>query len=82
MLKVLDDFTADQSERAGQRIAAGLRQARAEGKKTGRPMVSAEVEQAILAERAKGLGMVKIARSLGVGTSTVQRVIHATLRSF
>ena len=75
MLKVLDDFTADQSKRAGKQIAAGLRRARAEGKPTGRPPVSGEVEQAIKAKRAEGLGMVKIARALGVGTSTVQRVV-------
>ncbi len=75
MLKVLNDFTADQSKRAGKQIAAGLRRARAEGKPTGRPPVSAQVEQAIRDKRAEGMGMVKIARELGVGTSTVQRVV-------
>ena len=75
MLKVLNDFTADQSKRAGQQIAAGLKRARAEGRPTGRPMVSEKVEKAIRDKRAEGMGMVRIARGLGVGTSTVQRVV-------
>ncbi len=58
-----------------ERVNAGLERARAEGKKLGRPRVSAEVEQAIRDARAQGKGMLKIARELGVGTGTVQRVV-------
>ena len=58
-----------------ERVNAGLERARAEGKKLGRPRVSAEVEQAIRDARAQGKGMLKIARELGVGTGTVQRVL-------
>ena len=35
-----------------------------------------EVEQAIRDARAEGKGMLKIARELGVGTATVQRVLR------
>jgi DNA invertase Pin-like site-specific DNA recombinase len=57
-----------------ERVKAGLARAVANGKKLGRPKVSAQVERAILRERKKGIGMVKVAKKLGVGVSVVQRV--------
>jgi DNA invertase Pin-like site-specific DNA recombinase len=57
------------------RVKAGLERARLRGKKLGRPRVTAEVENAILAARAKGKGIRRIASELGVGVGTVQRVI-------
>lgn len=59
------------------RVNAGLARAKAEGKKLGRPRVSAETERSIRDARAQGKGMLKIARELGVGTATVQRVVKA-----
>ena len=59
-----------------ERVMAGLERARAEGKTLGRPRTSKAVEQRIRAERLKGKGIKKIARELGVGVSTVQRVVH------
>ncbi len=59
-----------------ERIHAGLARARAEGKALGRPRVKPEVEQAIRDARSQGKGMLKIARELGVGTGTVERVIR------
>jgi DNA invertase Pin-like site-specific DNA recombinase len=61
-----------------ERVMAGLARAKAEGKQLGRPTVGANVENRILALRQTGLGMQKIARSLGVGVSTVQRVVDAS----
>jgi len=58
-----------------ERVKAGLERARAKGKKLGRPTVSAEVEEAIVAARATGKGIRRIASELGVGVSTVRRVI-------
>ena len=58
-----------------ERIHAGLARARKEGKRIGRPRVSQKTERAILAARAEGKGIRKIAAELGVGVSTVQRVI-------
>jgi DNA invertase Pin-like site-specific DNA recombinase len=57
-----------------ERIKAGLARAKANGKTLGRPKVSAAVERAIIRERKKGTGMVKVAKKLGVGVSVVQRV--------
>jgi DNA invertase Pin-like site-specific DNA recombinase len=61
-----------------ERIHAGLRRARAQGKTLGRPPVSSAVEADIRKLRVKGLGKLKIAKQLGCGVSTVQRVLAAT----
>jgi DNA invertase Pin-like site-specific DNA recombinase len=57
-----------------ERIHAGLNRARAKGKTLGRKPVDASVEKQILALLNKGMGKLKIARTLEVGVSTVQRV--------
>ncbi len=57
------------------RIHAGLSRARNQGKRLGRPRVPYTTERAIRAARAEGKGILKIAREVGVGTGTVQRVI-------
>jgi DNA invertase Pin-like site-specific DNA recombinase len=56
------------------RVNAGLDRARAAGKRLGRPPVAGRTEQAIRERLAKGEGMLKVAKALGVGVSTVQRV--------
>ena len=58
-----------------ERVHAGLARARKEGKRLGRPRVSQKTERAILAARKQGKGIRKIAAELGVGVSTVQRVL-------
>jgi DNA invertase Pin-like site-specific DNA recombinase len=58
------------------RINAGLRRARAQGKQLGRPPVAKRVEDAIRRKRASGTGILKIAREVGVGVSVVQRVVN------
>ncbi len=72
MLGVFSEF-----ERAmiRERVNAGLTRARARGQKLGRPRVSLEVEKKIMEFRSTGKGMRKISRELGVGVSTVKRVI-------
>lgn len=40
-------------------------------------MVGSTVEQRILEARGRGLGMLKIAHEVGVGSGTVQRVLRA-----
>ncbi len=58
-----------------ERIHAGLARARKEGKRLGRPKVAKKTERAIQAARAEGKGINRIATDLGVGSSTVRRVI-------
>ena len=56
------------------RVNAGLDRARAKGVRLGRPKVGKKTEAAIRARLATGEGMLKVARALGVGTGTVQRI--------
>ncbi|MBF0382895.1 MAG: recombinase family protein [Magnetococcales bacterium] len=74
MLSVFSEF-----ERAliRERVNAGLKRAREQGKQLGRPKVGDEVEQAIRGLRGQGMGIRKIAGELGVGVSVVQRVVKA-----
>ncbi len=62
-----------------ERIHAGLARAKKHGTKSGkpagRPRVDEKKRRAILAARKTGKGINKIARELGVGSSTVQRVL-------
>ncbi len=59
-----------------ERVRAGLARARAQGKTLGRPRIPEIVEDRIRAARRQGKGIKKIATELGIGVSTVQRVVH------
>ena len=54
-----------------ERVSAGIRNARANGKKLGRPRVKANLEE-ILQLRAEGHSLRKIAAKLGIGDGTVR----------
>ena len=67
-----------------ERIMAGLARAKARGVnrrgeplRLGRPPIRSATERDILKLRAKGMGILKIAKTLGIGTSVVQRVVGA-----
>jgi DNA invertase Pin-like site-specific DNA recombinase len=57
-----------------ERVQAGLGRAKAQGKTLGRPKVAADVEAQVRALRAEGIGIKAVARQLGIGVSTVQRI--------
>jgi len=57
-----------------QRIKAGLKRAVAQGVKLGRPKIDSATERKVRKQLAKGVGILKVARSLGIGTGTVQRI--------
>lgn len=57
-----------------ERVNAGLARAKANGKVLGRPKVGDEVEDEIKAMLKSGTGILKTAKTLGIGTGTVQRV--------
>lgn len=61
------------------RINAGLARAKAQGKVLGRPKVNGDTEKAVLAGIAQGTGKRKLAKQLGIGVSTVKRVLADTL---
>lgn len=63
------------------RVNAGLARAKEQGKRLGRPTLSAATEAKVRALRSKGLGIVKVAKTLGIGVSAVQRIISAPAAS-
>lgn len=57
-----------------ERVNAGLARAKAQGRTLGRPKIHLAVETEIKRLRATGMGIGRVARQLGIGVSTVQRV--------
>ena len=57
-----------------ERVRAGLEQAKENGKRLGRPPVDPKTENEIEKMLQDGVGILRVAKSVGVGTSTVQRV--------
>src|SRR5262249_34524759 len=57
------------------RSPTGLARAKAKGVRLGRKPTSPKVEERIRQLRATGIGIIKIARQLGIGVSVVQRVV-------
>jgi DNA invertase Pin-like site-specific DNA recombinase len=62
-----------------ERVNAGLARAREKGTKLGRRTVGDPVEARIRQLKAGGMGILKIGRTVGVGTSVVQRVVAASV---
>lgn len=60
-----------------ERVHAGLSRAKAQGKKLGRPTLSVDMEGKVRALRAEGMGVLKVAKTLGIGVSAVQRICSA-----
>ena len=81
MFSMLGVFAEFERAIIQERIKSGLARAKAEGRRLGRPTVAAEVEASIRKARQSGMGMRRIARELGVGTSVVQRVAGEMRRS-
>jgi DNA invertase Pin-like site-specific DNA recombinase len=74
MFQMMGVFAEFERAMVRERVLAGLKRARAEGKKLGRPTISAAKERAIRADVAAGLGFRKIMARHRVGTSVIQRV--------
>jgi DNA invertase Pin-like site-specific DNA recombinase len=73
-------FATFEREMIVERVNAGLARARARGITLGRPMLEnrkdwPRIERRIQEVRAEGMGVLKIGRTLKIGTSVVQRVI-------
>jgi DNA invertase Pin-like site-specific DNA recombinase len=57
-----------------QRVKAGLKRAVAQGTRLGRPKVDVALERKAQKQLQKGVGILKVAKTLGLGTGTVQRI--------
>lgn len=75
MFQMMGVFAEFERSMIQERVRAGLARAKAEGTKLGRPTIGSDMEARIRALRADGMGIVKVAKTLGVGVSAVQRVV-------
>jgi DNA invertase Pin-like site-specific DNA recombinase len=75
MFQMMGVFAEFERAMIQERVKAGLKRAVAQGKKLGRPKVNKDVEKVVLAKRAEGTGKRKIAKQLGIGVSTVNRIL-------
>jgi DNA invertase Pin-like site-specific DNA recombinase len=80
MFQMLGVFSEFERAMIVDRVKAGMRRAKAQGKAIGRPMVGEEIEERIRGELALGKGIHRVARAVGVGSGTVQRVKAEMLR--
>jgi DNA invertase Pin-like site-specific DNA recombinase len=74
MYQMLGVFAEFERAIVVERVHAGLARAKAQGTRLGRPKVAGEVEARIRELRAGGAGIKAVAKRLGVGVGTVQRV--------
>ncbi len=76
MFQMMGVFAEFERAMIQERVRAGLARARAEGKRLGRPKVDRATEDTIrkALARKNRPGIIKIAKELGVGVSTVQRI--------
>src|ERR1700726_4201430 len=75
MFQMLGVFAEFERGIIRERVNAGLARAKAKGMKLGRRPVKASIEARIRELKAEGMGILKIGRTIGVGTSVVQRVL-------
>lgn len=74
MLQMAAVFSELERGMIRERVNAGLARAKAAGKRLGRPKVGPDIEAAVAARLAEGAGILKVAKEIGVGSGTVQRI--------
>jgi len=72
MLAVFAEF---EREILRERVRAGLAQARADGRVLGRPLSASKKEKEVKTLFAKGLSKSEIARRIGIGRTSVRRIL-------
>jgi DNA invertase Pin-like site-specific DNA recombinase len=77
MFQMLGVFAEFERAMIRERVLAGLQRAKLQKKQLGRPRASAKVEAQVRELRANGLGIQKIAKTVGCGVSVVQRIVKA-----
>ncbi len=76
LFQMMGVFAESERSMISERVKAGLARTKAKGTKLGRPKASPQTEAQIMKLRSKDMGMIKIGKELGVGTSVVQRVVN------
>ena len=70
-------FAPFEREILKERVKAGIAQAKAKGKPMGRPQTAAKQTQTIRALHAQGVSQAQIARQLGIGRTSVRRLLRS-----
>jgi DNA invertase Pin-like site-specific DNA recombinase len=74
MFQVTGAFAEFERSMIRHRVLAGLKRAAEKGNYPGRPKISAALEKRIQTQLRANKGILKVAREIGVGTGTVQRI--------
>ena len=74
MFQMMGVFSEFERAMIVERVNAGLRRARSEGRIGGRPRIDRALEAKARVMLARGTGIRKTAKTLGIGVSAVQRV--------
>jgi DNA invertase Pin-like site-specific DNA recombinase len=80
LYQVISAFAEFERDCIRERVRAGLRNARAKGRRLGRPRVTVDASK-VVALRASGQSYAAIARGLGVGEGTVRRAVLASAKN-
>ena len=75
MFQMMGVFVEFECSMIQERVKAGLSRAKAQGKTLGWPKVKGNVATVVLTSRADSTRKRKIARQLGIGVSTVNRIL-------
>jgi DNA invertase Pin-like site-specific DNA recombinase len=78
MFQMLGVFAEFERAMIVERVKAGLSRARSQGRRLGRPSLAPDKERAVRRLLTKGTGIVKTAKTVGVGVSAVQRIRATT----
>ena len=78
MAGLLAVFAEFEREILRERVKAGIAQARRQGKPHGRPATAARQQQRVQELYAQGRSKAGIARELGIGRTSVRRLLHET----
>ena len=74
MFQITGAFAEFERSMIRQRVHAGLKRAKAQGKRLGRPQVDDKLRAKAIAELRKGTGIIKVAKAVGLGVGTVAKI--------
>ncbi len=77
LLAVMSSLAKVEAVRTSDRVKAGLQRAVASGRRLGRPRHPAAIEAKVIKLHADGMGMLRIAKTLAIGSGAVQRILRS-----
>jgi DNA invertase Pin-like site-specific DNA recombinase len=74
MFQITGAFAEFERSMIRQRVKLGLKRAKAQGRRLGRPEISDDLRHKAERELRKGHGIIKVAKAVGLGVGTVARI--------